>query len=234
MIRKITTAFFRITLLAVLAMAASCESDDTEPVVYENYFPLEVGRYAIYEVTETVYSSGQKDPVTKTWQEKDEIDRVTTSQDGMPLYTFTRSTRSTPADYWLKVKEFTAEKYPDKILTNIDNRVFYAMTFPVDPGAIWNGNVYNDGEKEDYYYEKLDTPARIGSQEFQKSLSVVERRDSSLIDKFVGIKQYALDVGLISDEQVAYEYCQNEACIGSGTIDSGTYKIRRIIEYGQN
>lgn len=210
----------------------SCKNSDKDPVDIYEYYPLTVGSYTIYEVKEEIYSSGQAGPVKKTWQEKDEIEKVVSNAEGISTYTFSRSTRNTSADYWQKVKEFTVQKYPDKLLTNIDNQTFFSMAFPVDSRLKWNGNTYNSLEAEDYHYESVNQPAMIGTQSFDRSLTVVERKDTSIINRYIGIKQYGLGVGLISDDQTSFELCQNEDCIGSGKIESGTHKSRKILEFG--
>lgn len=223
--------FGNILLLLISMAAFSCDPKTTEPVDDYNYFPLEVGRYLIYQVQEEVYSTSQKDPVVKTWQEKDEVIKVETNEN-ISTYTLSRSSRNNATEYWQKVKEFTVQKYPDKILTNIDNRTYFSMAFPVDPNLEWNGNSYNDLDGEDYHYQNINAPASIEAQSFDKTLTVEERRDTSIINRYIGVKQYALGVGLISDDQTAVELCQNENCIGSGQIESGTHKVRKIMEFG--
>lgn len=222
-----------LPLLTIISMfSQSCNNDSTEPVDVYDYFPLEVGRYQIYNVKETIYSAGQKDPVIHSYQEKDEIERMSTDADGISTYIFSRSTRNTASDYWQKVKEFSAREYPDKILTTIDNQTFFSLIFPIDSKVTWNGNTYNNLEAENYHYLDINKPLTLDTLIFDKTLTVLERKDTSIIDRFVGIKQYGLGVGLISDDQIAYEYCQNEECIGSETIESGTHKTRTIVEFG--
>ncbi|MCE6988227.1 hypothetical protein [Dyadobacter sp. CY323] len=217
-----------------MAAILSCDTSSTEPVDAYAYFPLEVGRYVIYNVREEIYSSGQANPVIKTSQEKDEIEEVSTNADGIATYTLSRSTRNSSSDYWQKVKEFTVQKFPDKILTSIDNQTFFSLVFPVDENITWNGNTYNNLEPREYHYENINASGTIGAQNFDKVLTVVERKDTSIINKYVGIKQYGLGIGLISDDQINYEFCQSEECIGSGKIESGTRKTRQIIEHGDN
>ncbi|WP_051663876.1 hypothetical protein [Dyadobacter crusticola] len=219
-------------MLFVSLSLAACDGDKAEPVDTYQYYPLEVGRYAIYDVREEIYSTGQANPVIKNWQEKDQIERVSTNAEGISTYTYSRSTRNKAGEYWTKVKEFAVQKFPDKILTNIDNQTFFSMAFPIDMRMSWNGNIYNNLDAEDYHYEDLGQSAKIGDQTFNNVLNVVERNDSSIINRYIGIKQYGLGVGLISDLQTSFEFCQDDACIGSGKIDSGTRKTRKIVEFG--
>ena len=234
-IKTIVRRNFRpATLVAfLLAFCLSCDKDKTEPVNVYNYFPLEIGRYQIYDVKEEIYSSGQKDPVVKSYQEKDEIERTSTNVQGTTTYIFSRSTRNTSTEYWQKVKEFSVQAYPDKILTTIDNQTFFSLVFPIDSKVTWNGNAYNNLDAEDYRYEGINEAAKIGQLDFSKILTVLERKDTSIIDRYVGIKKYALEVGLVSDDQTAYQYCQNDDCIGTETIESGFHKVRTISEHGQ-
>jgi len=221
-----------LSLFFILLATQSCDNNSTEPVDVYNYFPLQIGKYQIYDVREEIYSSGQKNPAIKSYQEKDEIDRMSTDGQGISTYIFSRSTRNTAADYWQKVKEFSVTSYPDKVLTNIDNQTFFSLIFPIDPTITWNGNIYNNLEEEKYRYENINKPLQLDSQSFDKTLTVVERKDTSIIDRYIGIKQYGLGIGLILDDQIAYEYCQNDDCIGQEIIESGSHKTRKIVESG--
>lgn len=221
-----------LPLLAAIFLFQSCDNDSTEPIDVYNYFPLQVGRFQIYNVKDEVYSSGVKDPVVTLYQEKDEIESKSTDAQGISTYIFSRSTRKVPTDYWQKVKEFTVTEYPDKLLTTIDNQTFFSLVFPVDSKISWNGNTYNNLDAENYLYQDINVPKQAGSLTFDKTLTVLERKDTSIINRYIGIKQYALGVGLISDDQTAYEYCQTDDCIGSETIESGTHKTRTIAEFG--
>ena len=219
-------------LLAILVLIESCNNNSTEPLNVYDYFPLELGRYQIYDVKEEVYSAGSKNPVIRSYQEKDQIERMSTDGQGISTYIFSRSTRNVSTDYWLKVKEFSVTEYPDKILTNIDNQTFFSFVFPINGSVTWNGNSYNNLDAEDYQYQNINKPETVGTLTFDKTITVLERKDSSVVDNYVGIKKYGLGIGLISDEQIAYQYCQAEECITLGIIESGTRKTRKIVDFG--
>ena len=230
--KKFTHIKSAFVALFILSLAFSCKRGKTEPIDSYAYYPLEIGRYAIYDVQEEVYSSGQANPVKKSWQEKDEVDRMSTDKNGIPTYTFARSKRNTASESWQKVKEFTVQRFPDKLLTNIDNQTYFSLAFPTDPTVTWNGNSYNNSDERKFHYEDLGKPVQVGKQNFDRALTVIERKDTSIINRYIGIKQYGLGVGLLSDDQTALELCQTEDCIGSGKIESGTRLSRKIIEYG--
>ncbi|WP_025763177.1 hypothetical protein [Dyadobacter tibetensis] len=217
--------------IALAATLWSCEKENTAPIDHYAYYPLEIGSSQTYQVDETIYSAGQKDPVIKTWQEKDEVNRITERTEFTTTYIVSRYQRNTPNDYWQKVKEFAITKSPDKLLTNLDNQTIVSLVFPVDPNLRWNGNLYNNQDERKYRYESIHQPLTLGELSFDNSLTVVERRDSSFINKYVGVKKYALGVGLVSDEQINIEYCQDTDCIGDYIIESGSLKTRTILSY---
>ncbi|WP_159474524.1 hypothetical protein [Dyadobacter sp. 3J3] len=227
--------FFKSFLYLIPLLAIqSCNDSNTDPVNTYDYFPLTVGHYMVYDVNEAVYSSGQTKPVIKAYQEKDEISSVTVNSDGSSTYIVSRSSRNTASDYWVKTKEYSINQFPDKLIFNIDNQSQVPLVFPIDSKITWNGNMYNTLDAEDYHYENINQPFTLGALSFDKSLTLIERSDTtSVIDYDLGLKRFAIGVGLIYDEQTSYEYCQATAdCIGKGIIDSGSKKTRKIIEYG--
>jgi hypothetical protein len=222
-----------ITILAIASIAFSaCDDDDTQPADPYQYYPLTIGHYLVYEVNQEVYSTGQAAPVVTKWQERDEVDRIASDSAGIVTYIIARSTRNSSTDYWQKVKEFAVHKYPDKLLTNVDNQPFLSLTFPINSRITWNGNSYNNLDEQDSYYEPGFRSVKIGEQSFDNVLTVIERKDTSIINRYVTIKQYGPGVGLISDDQTNFEFCQNDECIGSEKIESGSHKSRKIIEFG--
>jgi len=222
--------------VVILSLCASCNKSNIDTIDPNRYGVLEEGSYIIYDVREENYSAGKDTPDVSSWQEKDQI--VSSSKDGENsiIALAVRFKRSNDTDYWTKVKEFRITRYPDKLLTTIDNESFLSLIFPIDPRTSWNGNQYNSREAEDYRYENINTPITIGQQSFGNTLTVVERQDSSIINKYSGIKKYALDVGLVYDDQVSFEYCQTPECLNSDIrkVESGYHRTRTVKQFGSN
>lgn len=219
-------------LLVLGLLVASCDNSTTQPRDDYAYYPLEVGSYLVYDVRQETYSAGKQEPTVTVWQEKDQvIDRINNEDNNTSSFIIARFTRTKTTDYWTKAKEFRVTRAPDKILTSLDNETFFDLIFPVDRSARWNGNAYNTRDEEQYTYDAINEP--FG--EFENTLTVVERMDSSRINKYVGIKKYALNVGLVYDDQISYEYCQTDECLASDVrkIESGVHKSRMVAEYGK-
>lgn len=56
---------FTIVLLLTIGFLQSCNNEETEPINFYHYYPTELGLVSIYEIEETVYSAGRKDPARK-------------------------------------------------------------------------------------------------------------------------------------------------------------------------
>jgi hypothetical protein len=214
----------------MMGFLQSCDNKNVEVVDPQTYLPLEVGKYQVYEITETTYSPAQPIPLVNTWQEKDVVDRITNEQEHTKTYVINRYKRNNKNDYFQKVKEYTIRQSPDRVITTMDNISILSLVLPPDPKINWNGNMYNIQDNQKNWYTKINEPSDINSISFSHTITVIERNDSTAINNYKGIKQYAAGVGLIYDEQTAYEYCQEVDCIGSGKIDSGFYRIKKIIE----
>ncbi|SDH13304.1 hypothetical protein SAMN04487996_12943 [Dyadobacter soli] len=221
---------------AVLSLFASCDSTDVATINPDRYGVLKEGNYIIYDVREENYSAGKDTPDVSSWQEKDQVISLTKENANSTIALIARFKRSNDADYWTKVKEFTIVRSPDKLLTTIDNESFMSLVFPLNPNMKWNGNQYNNRDAEDYRYDAIDQPFSLAQQNFQNTLTVIERQDSSIINKYTGVKKYALDIGLIYDDQVSFEYCQTQECLNSDIrqVESGYHRIRTVKQFGSN
>lgn len=220
----------------ILSLFASCDKSDADWIDPNRYGALEEGSYIIYDVREESYSAGKNEPDISSWQEKDQIVSLSKESENSTVALVARFKRSNDADYWAKVKEFRIVRSPDKLLTTIDNESFVSLVFPVDPRTSWNGNQYNNRDAEDYRYEDINSSVTIAQQSFGNTLTVIERQDSSIINKYSGIKKYALDIGLVYDAQVSFEYCQTPECLNSDIrqVESGYHRTRTVKQFGSN
>jgi hypothetical protein len=218
----------------LIAFFVGCDKSDDPSVDPYQYVPTSVGQFVISDVEEKVYSAGKAEPVVKKWQEKDQVLNKSVDKESITTLTFSRSLRTSETAPWEKSKEYMVKIYPDKVLTSIDNRTDMNLVFPLNGQTEWNGNSYHNAEEQKYHYESLNKPATVSKLSFDNSITVVEREDSSAINQYIGIKKYALGVGLIFDDQIAYEYCQTEECFASDVkkIESGYHRIKTVSQFG--
>jgi hypothetical protein len=221
-------------LLAAVVMFIGCKDSETTPVDTYGYMPLEVGRYVTYDYKEEIYSAGKNAPVISSWQEKDQVIEQSRQDENSSTFIVARYKRSSDTDYWTKIKEYAVKQTPDKILTTIDNQTVFSLVFPIDEKVRWNGNSFNSGDPEEYSYESVNEPSTVSEKLFDQTITVVERMDSSVINKYTGLKKYALGIGLVYDDQVSFEYCQTQECLNSDVrkVESGFRRTRKVRESG--
>lgn len=214
-------------LFAIVLQA--CDKSENGPVNPFQYMPLSVGSWSIYDLHEEVYSSGQAAPVIRDWQERDQVTSLVTDG-GRTTFLITTSKRNNSEDYWQVVGQYTIDRYPDKALTTMDNRTNVTMVFPVTTGAKWDGNAYNEFEKEEHQYDEIGKTQKIAEKDYANTVTVVERDLETMINFYRGKRVYALGYGLVYEEQIAYEYCQDDDCIGSAKIESGSRRVKILSE----
>jgi len=224
------------TVILLFFWISACQESSTTPIDSYRYFPLELGSFIVYDVKQDVFAAGNSEPVTSAWQEKDQIESSTSNVDNVTDFIVSKYRRNSETDYWQKFDEYSIKSSPDKILTTIDNQTVFSFTFPVESYVKWNGNTYNSLDVENCHYENIDESVSFSGHLFENTVKVVERMDSSVINKHVGVKQYALGVGLVFDEQISFEYCQTEQCLSSDIreIESGYHIVKTFNSVGKN
>lgn len=180
-----------------------------------DYFPLEVGKYIIYDVDSTVY-----DPTgdTSVYSSKTIVKEVVTDtlrdNAGNLLYKLERFERSAGTLPWQVKKVFTASVQGDQAIVKEDNLRFIKLTFPVRKNESWNGNVFFDpslvvtvaGESLEmfkswsYKVENTGTAVTIGDFDFENVTTVREADSENLIELRVSRSQYARGIGLVYRE----------------------------------
>ncbi|MET7257405.1 hypothetical protein [Dyadobacter fermentans] len=231
--------FIRYIAGIMMLFLIACEKSE-EYVPVPTYFPITTGSYRIYAVDEAIYSTGNKEPKTASWFEKEEITYSKTDSNGVSECQISYSIRTKPTDYWQKTKEYKAFVSIDKVLQNKDNELITYLVFPYSPAAKWDAFQHFSINDEDpryghlSYYENLDQPVQVDSLYFSTTLKVTERVDTTGVLLYrLGYKYYADGVGLVMDVQTDYDYLQNNGeLVDYRVIDKGVRRIRKIIGYG--
>ena len=212
---------------------AGCYAPDpvNQQVAGYNYFPLEAGRYTEYEVDEVRYTVTSSTPKLTTYYLKEVYGQPYAGLTGTEQFPIERYKRGTLASSWGLDSVWTAYRLPDRAVRVENNTAFVKLSFPLSEEKTWNGNLLNTSPEE-AYKARFEVPFPAQS-EFPGSLTVVQRRDSSLVSLYKRYEVYAPGVGLVYKEDTAWEYCQEPACLGSGKIDTGTSRIVKIIKSGK-
>ncbi len=218
--------------LVILLMGA-CTTPDAvnQEVAGYNYFPLEAGRYTEYQVNEVRYTVTSSTPKTTTYYLKEVCGKPYVGLTGAEQFPIERYKKGTLAANWVLDSVWTAYLLPDRAVRVENNTAFVKLSFPLAQESTWNGNLLNTYPDE-VYKARFEAPFPA-QNEFPGSLTVVQRRDSSIVSLYKRHEVYAPGVGLVYKENTAWEYCQEPACLGSGKIDAGSRRIVKIMKSGK-
>lgn len=214
--KSLVVCFF---LLPFFAGFVACKKDPSPaPDLGYNYFPDEVGRYAIYNVDSIHYNTFNLNVATHItrgdtfrFQLKEKIESSYTDNQGRPALRLERYVKyynsSIPysampwilRDVWSETKTAkTAEKVEE-------NERYIKLAFPVKEEQQWNGNAQNTNDAKIYSYEFFDLPRTIGNILFDSVAQVNHYNETSLVYWHYSSEKYARNVGLIYKRRIEVE-----------------------------
>lgn len=233
-----------ILFLTFSSMMLSCSTDErVVPDLGRDYYPLQVGHYAIYQLEETkiLFSAETK----TSYELKITVNDSSVSKQGIVTYFLSRQKRANSSAAWENLDTWSAQVLNNKIVHNEGNVLFVKLIFPPSLNLAWDGNQFNNlpddgnlfaGNKSDQYFiADLDASATLPSGfETDRSLTVIQNDFS---DNIVGVDQrkemYARGVGLIYKEITQLKYCTSSNCLGQQKIDQGVILKQSLKAHGQ-
>ena len=228
-----------VNLLPILILIqTACMTDDNEveeEIMGYNYFPLELGNYRIYEVTEINYTV-QEQPDTTVYFLKELIADTSRDQTGQKIHYIYTYRRDDPFVSWEKepVTVMVARQTRSNLVITENNISFVRMIFPVKAGKSWDGNAFNTFEAMFYHYISEDIQSGSAATGSGNRIRVIRRDyDDGVIRRDVCFEIYAENTGMVYRESSALEYCQDVSCLGEEKIESGREIFQQLIEYGQ-
>ncbi len=238
-------------MLACLFLLASCETtpDDYQTDPGYEYFPLEVGKYAVYEVDSTIFDpTGDTMVFSSKTQVKEEVVDTISDNNGETLYKIERYQRQADTLPWQVSKVFTASIQDNKAILTEDNLRFIKLVFPARKNAAWNGHVHFNpslivtvaGESLEmfkgwaYKIEDIIEQDSVGNLAFDDVLTVREANNENLIELRRSNVKYARGIGLIYRELWILDTQCIEACEGQSweeKAEKGFILKQRIIDH---
>lgn len=215
---------------ALLLAMLSCERGTSPyPAPGYGYFPLMSGQVAEYEVTETTYALAQT-PLTRTYQFREMTGVPYTDASGQSVYSVVRAVKN-PQGEWVSDSVFIAWRTADQALRVENGATLVKIQFPVAEGARWNGNAFNTANEQTYQIGSVNKFLRTSFGTYDKTLTVVQQNDSTLLSLRRSREIYAENIGLIQRERTFVQYCGTPDCLGKGIIDYGFTQRTTLTNY---
>ena len=236
-----------LSSLGLLFACASDESSSFNPVPDETlgsqYYPLAVGRYAIYDVEDIRYTV--RDGIdTNRYQLRERVADSWSGAGGEIIYSLERYTRDSPENDWQLDSVWMARK-SERAVVVVENNVAYTkLVFPFRDALEWNGNALNSRPELRYQLTTTDSTLRdeIGSAwsdpmwnvQMEESRTVVQRQLETLVNDSVLTETYAPELGLLYKKTRILHYCADDDCIGQQQIVSGRSYRQTLLTYGED
>lgn len=242
---------FAVAIPVSILWIFSCKTtaDDYIADAGYDYFPLEVGKYKIYEVDSTIFDpTGDSMVILSRVLIKEEITDTLTDHNGNLLYRIERYQRKADTLAWQISKVFTASVQDNKAIVTEDNLRFIRMVFPPKERKSWNGNAHFNptliitvaGESLEmfkgwsYRIESQGVQDTVGTFIFDDVVTVQEADNENLIELRRAVAKYARGAGLVYRELWILDTQCIDACAGQyweEKAEKGFILKQRLISY---
>ena len=226
-----------VLLVAVLAVVSACSTSSVEPannIVGYGYFPLQKGRYAIYDVDSTSWRFVGGNSVAK-YQLKELVSDSFPDIFGGITFKIERYRRPDTNANWRLDSVWTATRTATQAVKTENNVSFIKILFPVKNGSEWDGNRLSsehENSPEIYTMSGVGKPLSLGAINFSNTLKVTHANDSSCLGKNQSIEYYAEGIGLIFKQKIKLKYKENDFCL-TDSIEYGGIYNQTLIKYGK-
>ncbi len=204
-------------ILTIFSCREGTTSEDLNIEMGYEYYPLEVGKYKVYQVDSTIYDFDGDIPIIieSTTFVKEELIEIRLDNEGDSIYILERFERKDPNDSW-EIKDVWSTKRTENTAERFEENVrLIKMVFPVREGTDFDATLYVDenfiifvqGESLEAYknwnseIQTVGVPEEIGSIPFNDVATITHADDENLIEKRFSQSKYAKNIGLVYREE---------------------------------
>lgn len=224
-----------VILVLIVVMVFSCKKETDKPIdfAYE-YYPIDVGRYWVYNVDSTVYDDFTSTVKEYSYQIKEIYTDKYIDADGTESIRIERYYKKDSQTGWQIVNVWKTNRTKSDAQKVENNLRIVKLKFPPQVRLSWNGNVFNNQAEQDYEYNKINTSYVVNAITFDKAVIVQHENDSNLIAKKSSYEVYAYDVGLIEKEIIDVESKKIVAGVAISNRISKGYKLKyTLLNWGK-
>jgi len=189
--------YFSLAIAAVVVVSCSKTENEELPDLKKDYYPVSTGHSITYQVDSTVYDKFTNSKKDYSFQIKDTV--LTEIESGA-------NTKTVYIERYKKNNGETEWKFQKVISRNItdlraeefiDNQRFVRMVFPPVKNNTWNGNTYNNLEKQEYSYKSVDKKDTVNNLSFDSIAVIVQADETNLLREDYAEEHYAKHIGLV-------------------------------------
>ena len=215
-------------LLFSTSAVISCSDDAEDFPLGHDYFPITIGDYRVYEVSETSYVD--KIETIDSYQLRESFyDSIESENEVTFLMRVQR--RNSDQDNWVSIENITVRQTESNLEYREGNMSFVKMSYPVLTNRSWDGNAQNQNSEQVYRYEEL------GSNDFTFESTdhikvIISDLPANIVEQDERFEIYAQGIGLVERNFIEIDFYQSN-CDGEVNLrENGRILNQRLIEYG--
>lgn len=208
----------RYGALLALPLLAGCRHESVVPNPIVDYFPVVVGTYRTYAVTDSVWANAR--PTATSYQLRERVVEQFTDASGQPAFRLVRSKRANASLAWADDSVLVVQPSTRAVLLTRNNVRTVELIYPARAGRGWNANALTGSPDTitsrtrfytDNVGEPFTTPAAGGqaAKTYDNTVTTKATLDSGTEDinalSQQGLRQvYANGVGLVLRRRFSY------------------------------
>ena len=225
-------SFWLFVLIFLIASISSCnETKDIGPQdLGQDFYPINIGDYRIYDVTEINYLITGFD--TSVYQLRETIFDSIPSNDQV-TYLLRRDIRENDLEDWKSDSVWSVARTSNYLSVTENNIPFIKLTFPVNAGREWDGNSLNSRSTSTYYYKPLESSAIDTLTDNDQIRVIIEDIEENVTGVNLKSEIYARGIGLVEKDYLTQKKCTSSGCgAGLGEVIAGRLLKQTLIEIG--
>jgi hypothetical protein len=215
------------------ALLLSCKKDESpNPEFHFNYYPLETGRFVVYDAMEIhhdVQALIQHD--TTRFLLKTVIGEQIVDLEGDVAFKFYRYWKINPEDEWVIKDVWTTKRKDLRIELVEENKRMVKLVFAPTLEKVWDINAFNNDATLNARYDaaSLHGNRTINNIYLDSTLRVNQQDFFSLVDHRKKYEIYAPGIGLV------YKFYKNNNILNFDTLNirNGNEIHYSIVDFGQ-
>jgi len=226
------TRFIKYFIGLLFLVLVGCSSPDPVGIPDDKeYLPLKKGNYQVYHVEGIQYS--EVFPIdTFSYQLMTQVVDSFPNAENNFTYVIYRSFSYDSGNTWEYEDSWSVRLNEQYAVVGEESVSFVKFILPVKEGGIWNGNLFNTIEPDEYVLETARESIGIENQDFSDCIRIRQNDDDDFVKTDQREEIYARGVGLIFVEKRILNYCTEEDCFGQKIIKDGIIYKQSILSYG--
>lgn len=190
-----------IYYIVIIMLFFGCrKSESIEVKYYYNYFPLDVGAWIQYDVTDITHTDLGSD--TMSYMLKEMVTEEFLDNEGRLTYRIERYWKNSSNDVWA-IKDVWYSNITKTTAEKVEENIRYTkMVFPIKDDKYWDGNAFNTLPEWEYYYDSLHEPKEYNNLQFDSTIIVVQRDNENVVEYEKVKEVFAIDIGLVYKKHV--------------------------------